>query len=149
MMGGRIEVESRYGEGSEFFFSSVFEESDSSRVDCGKPVFKEQTAAGITTLRVLLAEDNPVNAKVAQKFLTRLGYTIDTAPDGKQAIDILSKGWFDLVLMDVEMPDMDGVEATRRIRSGEAVGTKPKNSHHRHYGPRSPRIPEPGPRGGA
>jgi CheY-like chemotaxis protein len=74
--------------------------------------------------RILLAEDQPVNQKVAVHMLKRLGHTVRVAPDGKAAIAALESGEFDLVLMDVQMPKMDGYEAVRIIREREATTCK-------------------------
>ena len=72
-------------------------------------------------LRVLLAEDHPVNQKVASRMLERMGHTVVIAPDGRQALAALEDGDYDLVLMDVQMPEMDGFEAVRTIREREAM----------------------------
>jgi len=72
-------------------------------------------------LRILLAEDNRVNQVLAIHILERLGHTVRLAETGREALDLLEKEDFDLILMDIEMPEMGGVEATKRIREREAT----------------------------
>jgi PAS domain S-box-containing protein len=73
-------------------------------------------------LRILLAEDNPINQKLAVRLLEKHGHRITVANNGREAVEFLAEGEFDLVLMDMQMPEMDGIEATQHIRQKEAGG---------------------------
>ncbi len=113
LMGGKITVESEKGQGSKFVFSVVLK-TDSKKGDkSGVPKFKESRP-----LHILVAEDNMLNSQIVMAFLSRLGHSSKVAVNGKVALDILAEEDFDAVLMDIEMPEMDGFEATEAIRSG-------------------------------
>ncbi|MDJ0933034.1 response regulator [Breoghania sp.] len=76
----------------------------------------ETEQSPLPSLSVLLVEDNPVNQQIAEAFLTKLGQTVHIALSGLQALDAMYSGAFDLVLMDVQMPEMDGISATPAIK---------------------------------
>jgi len=85
------------------------------------PVPAPVAAAGQPRVRILVAEDHPVNRKLAQQQLKKLGYTADFATDGREAIDAVQRERYDVVFMDCQMPEVDGFAATREIRAWEAA----------------------------
>ncbi len=121
MMGGEICVRSSEGYGSVFTFSVVLQPGDPSKVihehNRKKNDVSVATDVGFT---ILLVEDNPINVKVATSLLKRMGHTIEVAGNGVEAVSMLSGLSIDLILMDLEMPEMDGFEAARLIRMGKA-----------------------------
>lgn len=126
LLGGRIEVESTPGAGSEFrfFVSSVTASPDSvERKQALSPVVPVGILPGVPhTLHILVVEDNPINQKVLQRQLVKAGLTCATADNGQQALDAVFASTFDAILMDLEMPVMDGLTALRHIREAEADG---------------------------
>ena len=112
-MGGSIVVNSKAGQGSTFTFTVRAEQKDG--IVTGDAM--ELSPKTFAPLRILVAEDNKVNQTVVSRLLERAGHTVVIAANGQEAAEICSTGKFDLILMDVHMPVLDGFEATARIRA--------------------------------
>jgi signal transduction histidine kinase/CheY-like chemotaxis protein len=120
LMGGRIGVDSALGHGSAFWIELGAPQVEA--YDTGEP----RPAAEPGAARILLVDDHPMNREIGMALLTLVGCRVETAENGRQAVEMASRGGFDIILMDIHMPEMDGLAATRAIRAfGNGAGQIP------------------------
>ncbi len=125
MMNGHIRVDSELGRGTVFHVD--IELQPATDPIAATPTLDHDAARDrLTGRKILFVEDTPVNQKIGEKLLARYGCLVTTAGDGQQALDALEQSAFDLVLMDIQMPVMDGIEATRQQRQRETRHALPR-----------------------
>jgi CheY-like chemotaxis protein len=116
LMGGELKVESKFSRGSRFYFEIKLPVHYSQKKLRIKEDEKNITDNKLNGFRILIAEDNPINMKIASKFLDKWGVIYEKAVNGREAVSLFEHNNFDLVLMDLEMPEMDGYGALNAIR---------------------------------
>ncbi len=120
--GGKLEVESEPGEGALFYFTVSFENEKKKEVSTvGEKNTGTETAADTRGLKILVVEDNEINASILISFLSKWGMLIKEAENGVHALELLKYHKFDLILMDLEMPEMDGYAAIKKIRETDRI----------------------------
>jgi len=126
LMGGSISVTSTPGEGSTFSFTiRCSAAGDAHALDPNSAIWTPANSRyGAAPCRVLVAEDNPVNQLLMVRLLEKRGFQVVVAGNGRAALSAISEQNFDLVLMDVQMPELDGLQATRTLREAEKASGK-------------------------
>ena len=121
-MGGRVGVESAPGQGSTFWFTArIARVIDGARsapaMTPAAPLAEDRLRARFRGARILVVEDEPLNQELARELLEGVGLRVDLAEDGVQAVEMAGRTWYALILMDMQMPQLNGVDATRIIRT--------------------------------
>jgi CheY-like chemotaxis protein len=118
MMGGRVWLESTLGVGSTFHVNVKVAKQPAAD---GRSTLSAAPAAGMRSLRILLADDNPINRKLAATLLRQHGHQVVETEDGRAALAAMEQARFDIALLDMQMPEIDGLQAAALIREKERV----------------------------
>ncbi|CAN5893093.1 hypothetical protein BH11PSE1_BH11PSE1_14060 [soil metagenome] len=124
LMGGELSVESAPGQGSAFRFTLPLTPAESAPAAAAKPTAEARGAQGV--LRILAAEDNPTNQLILRALLEPLDIELEIVGNGREAVEASAARPFDLILMDAQMPEMNGLEATQAIRARERMSAGPR-----------------------
>ena len=125
LLNGEINVKSEMGKGSCFFFNIPMKIGTEIKKDQGSKSNTFENMSEKYPMKILIAEDNPVNQKLIKMIMQKIGYSVDTVGDGQEVLNIIKSHRYDVIFMDVQMPNLDGIEATKIIMNNEEIKVKP------------------------